>query len=170
MSKREIMLENSQDLIEVDKKLEELIYNAIIETLDFEGFNRDVEISITIVDNEQIKGINHEYRGKDIETDVLSFPMLEFDENHTIIPVYQEGDYNYDEDLLVLGDIVLSLEKAKEQAQEYGHSFEREVGFLIVHSVLHLLGYDHEEEIKAKEMREKEEQVLEKLNLTRGIG
>ncbi len=167
MRKTEILLENSQNIIEVDEKLKELIENAIGAVLDFEGFDQDVEISITLVDNEQIREINREYRNKDAETDVLSFPMLEFDEKREIIPMHQEGDYNRDENVLVLGDIVISLEKAREQAQEYGHSFEREVGFLTVHSVFHLLGYDHEEEEQAKEMREKEEQVLQKLNLVR---
>ncbi|NLY44281.1 MAG: rRNA maturation RNase YbeY [Clostridiaceae bacterium] len=167
LRKTEILLENSQNIIEVDEKLKELIENAIGAVLDFEGFDQDVEISITLVDNEQIREINREYRNKDAETDVLSFPMLEFDEKREIIPMHQEGDYNRDENVLVLGDIVISLEKAREQAQEYGHSFEREVGFLTVHSVFHLLGYDHEEEEQAKEMREKEEQVLQKLNLVR---
>ena len=109
-------------------------------------------------------------RGIDKETDVLSFPMLDYPKDK----VYKESykDFNFDEtymdgDDLVLGDIVLSLEKALEQSKEYDHSFEREASYLVVHSVLHLLGYDHMEEKEKKKMRKREEEILNKLNISR---
>lgn len=167
MRKLEIIIENNQEKVMVDNDLNELIRKAIGAVLDFEDFQEDVEISITLVNNEQIKEINKEYREKDAVTDVLSFPMLNFDEHRNIVDEYNIGDYNYDDELLLLGDIVLSLERAKEQAQEYGHSFEREVGFLTVHSMFHLLGYDHQDDADERIMRDKEKQVLDKLGLVR---
>jgi probable rRNA maturation factor len=163
----EIIIENNQNCVLVDSDLENLIRDTIIHALEYERFNKAVEISVTLVNNEQIREINKEFRDKDSVTDVLSFPMLEFDEEYRVMHEHHIGDYNYDEDVLLLGDIVISLEKAKEQAQEYGHSFEREVGFLTAHSMLHLLGYDHEEPSKAKVMRYKEEQILQKIGLVR---
>lgn len=113
-------------------------------------------------DNEQIRGINCEQRDIDRATDVLSFPFL--DAKNGDITVSDEDFY---EGYLSLGDIVISLERAKEQAEEYGHSFEREVGFLTCHSMLHLLGYDHIDEADRVIMRKKEEEILKKLKLTR---
>lgn len=131
-----------------------LIRRAIKATLVSEEFDRPCEVSVTIVDNEEIHAINLEHRGIDRPTDVLSFPM--FDE-----------DFDDGEDC-VLGDIVISLEKAKEQAESYGHSIEREIAFLTVHSVLHLLGYDHEEgKAEESEMFEKQEAVLKGMGLSR---
>lgn len=151
----------------IDRNLESLISKSIKTVLEFEEFKKDVEVSVTLVNNEQIKEINKQYRAKNSVTDVLSFPMLNFDNNGNVVEEYTAGDYNLDDKLLVLGDIVLSLERAAEQAEEYGHSFEREIGFLTVHSMFHLLGYDHAEESDAQEMRDKEEQVLHELSLTR---
>ena len=114
-------------------------------------------------DDEEIRAYTHEHRGIDKATDVLSFPMLEYDEDGEIL----SEDVGFG-DILLLGDIVLSLEHAQAQAEEYGHSFEREVGFLCAHSVLHLLGYDHEEDEESRlVMREKEEKALSALGLTR---
>jgi probable rRNA maturation factor len=111
---------------------------------------------VTFVDNEQIRKLNAQYRKKDVETDVLSFPMGENG-------VY---DINHDTGAKILGDVVLSMEKAEEQANQFGHSLEREVGYLTAHSVLHLLGYDHENGgIERVRMREKEEQVMTQLGL-----
>ncbi|MGE4284192.1 MAG: rRNA maturation RNase YbeY [Clostridia bacterium] len=163
----EILIENNQELIVIDRNLESLISKSIKTVLEFEEFKKDVEVSVTLVNNEQIKEINKQYRAKNSVTDVLSFPMLNFDNNGNVVEEYTAGDYNLDDKLLVLGDIVLSLERAAEQAEEYGHSFEREIGFLTVHSMFHLLGYDHAEESDAQEMRDKEEQVLHELSLTR---
>ena len=122
------------------------------------------------VDNNEIREINNETRGIDKLTDVLSFPMLDYPENMVFKNVYKNKKFNeiyLDGEELVLGDMVLSLERAKEQSIEYNHSFEREVCYLVVHSILHLLGYDHmNDEDKAK-MRTREEEILGKLNIKR---
>lgn len=136
-------ISNEQDKLPFDEKYESLVKNAVEATLKFEGFENDCEVSITFTDNESIREINKEYRDIDRETDVLSFPMED------------------DGDEVVLGDIVISLEKAKEQSEEYGHSLDREVSFLTVHSTLHLLGYDHEtSEEDEKIMFGKQEEIL----------
>lgn len=141
---------NEQEKIEFLPEYEELIKKAVEGTLEYEEFTSDCEISVTFTDNENIRELNREYRDIDRATDVLSFPMDD------------EGDD------VVLGDVVISLERAKEQAEEYGHSLEREISFLCVHSVLHLLGYDHElGEDEEKEMFEKQEEVLKKIGQTR---
>ena len=138
---------NEQEKIEFVPEYEELVKKAVEGTLAYEGVDNDCEISITLTDNENIRELNKEYREIDRETDVLSFPMDEDD---------------------MLGDIVISLEKAKEQAEEYGHSLEREISFLCVHSCLHLLGYDHEtSEEDEKEMFEKQEEVLKQIGQIR---
>ena len=143
--------------------MEKAAKEVINKVLEQESFPYECEVSVLITDDEEIRMLNHEHRGKDKATDVLSFPMLEFDENRGII--------SDDEDLggtLLLGDIVISLERAYAQADEYGHSPLREVGFLCAHSTLHLLGYDHEEDEESrKQMREKEEKALGALGLTR---
>ncbi|MDK2798659.1 MAG: putative rRNA maturation factor [Clostridiales bacterium] len=167
LDKVKLIIENNQQDIVMDEQLQKLIQDAVKAVLEYEDFRQAVEVSVTLVNNDQIKEINKEFRGKDMITDVLSFPILQFDEEQNILKEYNIGDYDYDEDLLLLGDIVISLEKAKTQAKEYGHTFEREVGFLTVHSMFHLLGYDHEKESMAKVMRYKEEQVLKKLSLNR---
>ena len=133
-----------------------LVRRCCNSVLRLEKFPYSAEISVTFVDNRQIQELNRQYRNKDMPTDVLSFPMGEngqYDENH-------------DTGAKILGDIVISLEKAVEQAERYGHSLEREVGFLTAHSMLHLLGYDHEKGgIEKVRMREKEEQVMAQLGL-----
>ena len=113
-------------------------------------------------DNEGIRVLNAQHRGIDRATDVLSFPMLEYDDDGEMFD--DPGDI---EDELCLGDIVISLERAAEQAEEYGHSFEREVGFLTVHSMLHLLGYDHMTEEEEKEMFGFQKEILTKMGLER---
>ena len=120
-----------------------------------EKFEGPAEISVTFVDNAQIKELNKQYRDKDIETDVLSFPMGE------------NGVYDKDIETgaQILGDVVISMEKARDQAELYGHSFQREVGYLTAHSVLHLLGYDHIDNMERVRMREKEELIMEQLGL-----
>lgn len=124
------------------------------------------------VDNEEIREINSDTRNIDRETDVLSFPMLDYDDKKVFKEIYKEYKFSqsdFDGDELVLGDIVLSLEKALEQSIEFNHSFEREASYLVVHSVLHLLGYDHMEEEDKIIMRKREEEILNKLNITREI-
>ena len=120
---------------ECDYEMKSLIRRAILATLDYEGFEYDTEVSVTFCDNEYIKVLNNEFRNKDSATDVLSFPMYDIDE--------LESETNPDGSVS-LGDIVISLERAAEQASELGHSLKREVAFLVIHSTLHLLGYDHE--------------------------
>ncbi|EET87286.1 protein of unknown function UPF0054 [Clostridium carboxidivorans P7] len=118
----------------------------------------------------KIKEINKENRNIDKVTDVLSFPMLDYEKGKVFKDTYKDFNFSHvdlDEGSLVLGDIVLSLEKAKEQSLEFNHSFIREVVYLTIHSVLHLLGYDHMEEDEKSIMRKREEQILEKFHLTR---
>ena len=147
----------SNSSIENDIYLKQIIRHAILATLEHEKFPFDASVSVTLCDNEYIKVLNNKYRGVDKHTDVLSFPM------------YEDGDFDYSECIsgAMLGDIVISLEKAFEQSKEYNHSFEREVCFLVCHSTFHLLGYDHDTEENTKQMREKEEYILNKLNITR---
>lgn len=124
--------------------------------------NLDFYLSITLTTNEEIKKLNKEYRNIDKETDVLSFPMFEKEEIDNIIKLGKKNLINE-----VLGDIVISLNKVKEQAEEYGHSFERELSYMIVHGFYHIIGYDHIEEKDKIIMRPKEEKILEILNQTR---
>jgi len=152
--KNKIYITNDQSVIRVTPKMKALVKRAVNASLDYEGFERPCEISVTLTDNKTIHGINKEHRGFDRPTDVLSFPI--FDDE------FDNGE------LCVLGDIVLSLEKAASQAEEYGHSFERELAFLCVHSMLHLLGYDHEEgAAEESEMFEKQEQILTLMGISR---
>lgn len=153
---------NEQEVIEFTEEMEEVIRSVIERTLKDEGFCHDSYVAVTLTDNENIRLINNEQRGIDSATDVLSFPVLEFEDGELIAGV---GDYI--EDKLILGDVVLSLERAEEQRKEFGHSFMREMGYLVCHSVLHLLGYDHEDETEREVMRQKEEKTLEALCLTR---
>lgn len=155
--KLNIIRADEQNKIALPAETDRLIEAAITETLCMESFDCDCEVSLTFTDNEGIRAMNAEYRGKDAVTDVLSFPM--FDPEEEAFSVV-EGEP------VVLGDIVISLERAKAQAEEYGHSFEREVAFLCVHSVLHLLGYDHERSAQEDAlMREKQRTVMHALGL-----
>lgn len=153
---------NEQDKFDITDKLKELITLAAKTALDYMGFERDAEISVMFTDNEGIRVLNAQHRGIDRATDVLSFPMLEYDDDGEMFD--DPGDI---EDELCLGDIVISLERAAEQAEEYGHSFEREVGFLTVHSMLHLLGYDHMTEEEEKEMFGFQKEILTEMGLER---
>lgn len=159
-----IDIQNEQDKFEYTPHMKKLIEDVISEALKQENFTEDAFVSVTLTDNESIREINNEQRGIDSATDVLSFPVLEFEDGQMLAGV---GDYY--EDKLILGDIVLSLERAEEQRIEFGHSFDREMGYLICHSVLHLLGYDHEDESEREIMRRKEENTLNVLSLTRDI-
>lgn len=157
-----VYIENEQNKIPFTEEHEKLIERVINAALKCEGFEHSCFVSVTVTDNENIRLINREQRGIDRSTDVLSFPVLEFENGR---PVENVGDIF--EDKLILGDVVLSLERAFEQSIEYGHSVEREIGYLVCHSVLHLLGYDHETESERALMREKEEETLETISLTR---
>lgn len=155
---------NQQEKFKLNKNLRDLIKKCATHTLSYMDFRRDVEISVVLTDNDGIRTLNKMHRNIDSATDVLSFPMFEYDENGDIIEDYAE--FNEMGDLL-LGDIVISLERADEQAKEYGHSFEREVGFLTVHSMLHLLGYDHMTPDDEKEMFGYQTEILNEMELKR---
>ena len=151
-----VLITNEQDKIQAGQDIEELVRSAVAASLEYMGVDRDAEISVLFTDNENIRELNREHRGIDRATDVLSFPMGE----------NGEYDVNHDTGAKILGDIVISMEKAVEQASRYGHSLEREVGYLTAHSMLHLLGYDHEKSgLDRVRMREKEEQVMSQLGL-----
>lgn len=155
-----VLITNSQNTVKIPSGLRILIRRSCNAVLEFEKFEGSAEISVTFVDNARIAELNAQYRNKNMPTDVLSFPMGE------------NGVYDIDEDngCKILGDIVISMERAMEQAELYGHSLQREVAYLTVHSMLHLLGYDHETSgLEAVRMREKEEAVLVQLGLPRTV-
>ena len=159
----DIIIENEQEKEEVTEEVTEAINNVCEAVLKEEACDFDAQISITLVDNESIREINKEQRDIDRATDVLSFPMLEFDEDGNA-----DGDYEMDGEFVMLGDIVISMERAREQSIEYGHSFLREIAFLTAHSMLHLLGYDHVDNAEGEKiMCEKQEKVLNLLGITR---
>ncbi len=150
----ELLIDNRQNKYEVKEQLIELLEKAVEACLLYENWDIDYEVSLSLVDNNEIKELNSIYRGKDYATDVLSFPLVDEDQ---AIDLKEK----------LLGDIVISVEKAEEQAKEYNHSFEREMGFLVVHSMFHLMGYDHDTSEDTKDMRDREEAVLSSLNLIR---
>ncbi len=156
--KARITITNSQKKVKVPTGTRLLVRRACNATLDMEKFVGDAEINVTFTCDEDIRKINSQFRNIDSATDVLSFPLSENG-------VY---DINPETNAKMLGDVLISLEHAEAQAAEYGHSFERETAYLTVHSVLHLLGYDHVNGGLEKEiMREKEEAVMELLGLRR---
>jgi probable rRNA maturation factor len=137
--------------------------------LEHEGFPYEAEVNLTLTDNDGIHTINKEYRGIDRPTDVLSFPMLSYEAagNFDFLSAEQEDDFNPDTGEALLGDIVISVDKVREQAESFGHSKEREFAFLITHSMLHLFGYDHIEPQDAEQMETKQRQILEELQILR---
>ncbi len=141
---------------EIIKKVIEEIYN--IEKLSFDAY-----VSVIITDKEETRQINLEERGIDSPTDVLSFPYLEYDENYKLITPLHKEDYDPEYNAVCLGDMVICYDKILEQAKEYGHSEERELSYLVAHSMYHLLGYDHITEELKKDMREKEERALDEI-------
>ena len=156
--KIEIFLSDEQEKLTPPEDMEQLIELCTRAALEEEQIEEDAQVSVTLVDNEAIREINNEHRGIDKATDVLSFPLGDED----------SFDTDPETGAILLGDIVISLERAKEQAEEYGHSFRREVAFLITHSLFHLLGYDHvDSEEDEKLMFGKQDKVLDKLGITR---
>ena len=148
--------------IEENKEYEPIIKKVIEKCFEEEKIqNSKLCMTIILTTPQNIRKINKEYRNIDKETDVLSFPMFEKDELDKKI---ENNDFEYED---VLGDIVISIEKVKEQAEEYGHSFERELSYMLVHGFYHLMGYDHIEEEDKKIMRPKEEKILKSLEITR---
>ena len=154
-NKIRVVITNKQKTVKIPTGIRMLVRRCCNAVLQMEKFEGPAEISVTFTDNKGIKELNSQYRNKDIETDVLSFPMGE------------NGVYDTDMDTgaKILGDVVISMEKARDQAELFGHSLQREVGYLTAHSVLHLLGYDHMENLEKVRMREKEELVMEQLGL-----
>lgn len=154
-----IYFENNQDKLTITYGLKMLIRTAIIATLDYEQYQNDAEVSVTFTDNDGIRELNNKFRGIDKETDVLSFPLFDYEGTEDEPPI--------DELENALGDIVLSLERAGTQAEEFGHSFEREAAFLTVHSMLHLLGYDHETDAESDlDMRRRQREIMDKIGLS----
>ncbi|ADL42575.1 protein of unknown function UPF0054 [Caldicellulosiruptor obsidiansis OB47] len=156
-----IFIQNQQDKVDVDEHISKIIEDSVANTLKIFLQEENFEVSVLIVDNNFIKELNRNYRNVNKETDVLSFPIFEFKNGQL------QEDIVVVEDEIPLGDIVISIEKALQQAKEFGHSLEREVAYLTVHSVLHLLGFDHIEEDDRKVMRKYEEQILDSMGLTR---
>lgn len=144
------------------KKLKTLLTNTVETTLKTETMDFPTLVSVILVENDEISRINREFRDKDSVTDVLSFPMLNMKNGEFL---EQPGDLDMDDGKLFLGDIVISVPKAIEQAKEYGHSFERELAFLAVHGLLHLLGYDHIRDADEEIMIEKQKQILSRMGL-----
>ncbi len=158
MAKVRVYVKNNQKEIKVPVGIRLLIRRCCQAVLLHEKFEGDAEVSVSFVSNTEIRNLNRDYRGKDKSTDVLSFPLSDNG-------VY---DINNETGASILGDVVISLETAMKQAEMFGHSLEREIGFLTVHSMLHLLGYDHETSpLDSRIMREKEEAILEKLGISR---
>lgn len=149
----ELIIDNRQEKFEIENELIKNIEKIIIECMDYEEVDDDYEVSLSFVENEEIKQLNNDFRGIDKVTDVLSFPLID--------------DYDVELFEKSLGDIVICMDRAYEQSIEYNHSFQREVCFLVCHSMFHLLGYDHDTEENTKVMRSKEEYILNKLNITR---
>ena len=154
---------DNDNIISVGDNITQAIEKAVNRVLSDCKVETDCDIAVTFTDNEGIREINNNYRGIDSETDVLSFPMLEYEKPGAI---FASPD-DFEDGKLVLGDIVISVQKAKAQAEEYGHSEEREFAFLAAHSTLHLLGYDHMKEDEEKIMFEKQEKALTAIGLTR---
>lgn len=158
------ILFNNKTQEQIDKSTYQLIEKAVKGSLGELNIKTPVEVSVTITDNSDIRQLNYQYRDIDRETDVLSFPMIDMGKILTDedLSAQRIGDYN-----VPIGDIVISYEKAKEQALEYEHSIERETAFLTVHSMLHLFGYDHLTQEEEKDMFNEQEIILKKMGLSR---
>jgi probable rRNA maturation factor len=155
-----VYINNQQKAVKIPSGLRILIRRSCNAVLELEHFDKTAEVNVTFVDNAEMQSLNKKHRDKDLPTDVLSFPMGE----------NGKYDTNPETGALTLGDIVISMEKAVEQAALYGHSLQREVAYLTVHSMYHLLGYNHEAGgLEAVHMREKEENALIKLGLPRTV-
>ena len=151
--------------------LQKTAEKVIFYILEKEDCPFEVEVNLTITDNEGIHSVNKEFREVDAPTDVLSFPVLEFESPADFKPYLDNPDsvtdYDYDTEMVMLGDILISKDRVISQAEEYGHSEMREFAFLVAHSTLHLLGYDHMTEEEAKGMEDKQKAYLDELGITR---
>ncbi len=158
MEKVKVIIKNDQKEVKIPTGIRLLLRRCCNAVLIMEGFTDSAEISVTFVDEDQIHLLNKEHRGVDRATDVLSFPLGE----------NGEYDVNPENGAKMLGDIVLNIPRVVRQAEEFGHSFQREIAYLTAHSMLHLLGYDHiAGGIESVHMREKEEEVMKQLGLPR---
>ena len=148
---------------------QEVAEAVISETLDYEDCPYEVQVNIILTSNDEIQQINLEQRGVDAPTDVLSFPMVEYayPSDFTVLEADDMNSFDPDTGELILGDIVISVDKVIEQAEKYGHDIKREYAFLIAHSMLHLFGYDHMDEVERENMELKQEEILTRLNITR---
>ena len=155
------MVEISYNDVDCEANEEEIIKKVVKTVLKTENIKHELNIYVTLTNNDEIHKINKEYRNVDRPTDVLSFPMYEREE---ISKLREEKKDDIEE---ILGDIIISIPKVKEQAEEYGHSYERELAYLTTHGMLHLLGFDHIIEDERKVMREHEDKVLNELNILR---
>lgn len=147
----EIYYDDRQDDIKITEEIKNLIEKSIAAVLKIEKLDENVEVSVSFVGDDEIRNLNREYRGVDKSTDVLSFPM----------------DDEFIIDNRILGDVIINTRRVMEQAEELGHSNERELSYLTVHSILHLLGYDHMEDEDKKEMREREKLAMRELSIYR---
>lgn len=158
----EIIVRDIRNVPEPAGKYDDFLSMVVNAALEYENIDYPCTIGISIVDDNEIKELNNEFRHVDSVTDVLSFPVVNLlDKSYVITP----GDY--EDGRLILGDVVICSERAKQQSESFGHSFERELGYLTCHSVLHLIGYDHEDDNERAVMRKKEEDIMDKLNLKR---
>ncbi|HPU45401.1 MAG: rRNA maturation RNase YbeY [Clostridiaceae bacterium] len=155
---------NRQKKLSLPRETISLLKKGVLLCARQNGFAHPFDVFVTLVDNDLIAQMNSEYRNNHAPTDVLSFPLIEYNDG---VPDIQPGDIDPDTNRVALGDIFISVEKAREQAASYGHSFEREIVFLAVHGMLHLLGYDHEKPDEEKDMIRRQEKVLGELGLTR---
>ena len=158
----EIIIRNMQDKLDITGEIENIIKNAVKICLKNENFKMPCEVSILLVDDKKISELNKRLRGMDSPTDILSFPIVEMKEGKVKSLV---GDMDPEKKHILLGDIAISIETAYKQAEEYGHSFGREIAFLTTHGVFHLLGYDHQDSKNEKVMLGKQKAVLEKMGL-----
>lgn len=153
---------------EAEKKLDlpfkDIIEQVVLESLDYEQCPYEAEVNVVLTDNEEIQAVNKEYRGIDRPTDVLSFPMIDYEAPSQFEHVEEAAEdyFNPETGELMLGDIMISVDKVEEQAERYGHSITRELAFLVAHSMLHLFGYDHMEEAERLEMEGKQTEILER--------
>lgn len=148
---------------------EKVAEDVINFTIEHEGFPYEAEVNLTLTDNEGIWEVNKMYRDIDAPTDVLSFPMLSYDlpGDFSKLEEHYDDNFNPDTGEALLGDILISVDRVKEQAKSYGHSEKREYAFLIVHSMLHLFGYDHMTAEDAAQMEKKQNEILTKMNIVR---
>ncbi len=162
-----IFIEKETEIL-LDFDYKSLIHKVIGYALDYEQCPYEAEVNVVLTDNVSIHEINKEYRKIDRPTDVLSFPMIEYDTPGNFDGIDEINEYfNPETGELILGDIMISLEKVKEQAEEFGHSQQRELGFLVAHSMLHLFGYDHMEQEEAAVMEGRQKEIMDHLGIFR---